>query len=128
MELKLVGERRDYNMSATAKRKYTLSDLHVGMVVRESEISNILDTYFVIINSKIVNETDIEGELVYIGNGKDVNYKKWFEQDNPITPLYFISEDAVIYDELEKSRESARKYGTLSTEEVRKYFANKRKN
>jgi hypothetical protein len=110
MELKLLGERRDYNMSATAKRKYTLSDLHVGMVVRESEISNILDTYFIIINSKIVNETDIEGELVYVGNGKDVNYKKWFEQDNPITPL------------------SARKYGTLSTEEVRKYFANKRKN
>jgi ribonuclease I len=28
---------------------------------------------------------------------------------------------------LEKSRESARNEGTLSTEEVRKYFANKRK-
>jgi hypothetical protein len=59
--------------------------------------------------------------------GKKHYTEKWFEQDNPITPLYFTSEDAVIYDELEKSRESARKYGTLSTEEVRKYFANKRK-
>jgi hypothetical protein len=102
---KMIRENRkkgDFNMTSALTKKYTISELHVGMVVRESELSNILDTYFIIINSKIVNENDIEGELAYIGNGKDGNFKKWFEQDIPITPLYFSSEDAedgVVYDE-----------------------------
>lgn len=83
-------------------KKLTLDDLHIGMTVKESQLSNILDTYFILLNTVVVSDTDIEGELAYFGDGKDNKYQNWFEQTKPITPLYFSkedTEDGVVYDE-----------------------------
>ena len=82
--------------------KLTIKDLYKGMRVKESQLSDILDTYFILLDSVAISDTDIEGELVYFGNGRGEEYKKWFMQDKPITPLFFCkedSEDGVVYDE-----------------------------
>lgn len=87
---------------AASIKKISLEDLYQGMRVKESQLSNILDTYFILINSVVVGDTDIEGDLAYFGNGNDAEYKKWFMQDKPITPLFFCKDDAedgVVYDE-----------------------------
>ena len=72
-----------------------VGDLYLGMTVKESDLSKICSIYFILINTKVLeNGVDIEGELAYFGNGKGAEYRKWFMQDQPITPLYFCKEDA----------------------------------
>ena len=81
----------------------TLSDLKVGMKVKKSQLSNILDTHIILINTEIVGDTDVEGKLVYCDTiCREDEYEKWFHQTQPITTIYFNSEeweDGIVYDE-----------------------------
>ncbi|MCM1538709.1 MAG: hypothetical protein NC254_09955 [bacterium] len=85
-----------------AEKKYTIDDLHKNMRVRISQLSNILDTCMILLDTKILADNDIEGTLVYFGSGSTEEYTKWFQQDQAITPIFFDSaelEDGVVYDE-----------------------------
>ena len=81
----------------------TLSDLKVGMKVKKSQLSNILDTHIILINTEIVGDTYVEGKLVYCDTiCREDEYEKWFHHTQPITPIYFNSEeweDGIVYDE-----------------------------
>ena len=84
------------------ERKYTLQDLHKDMRVKVSQLSNILDTCMILLDSKLLSDNDIEGTLVYFGSGNTEEYTNWFQQERAITPVYFDSEeleDGVVYDE-----------------------------
>ena len=87
---------------AKAKQKYTLNDLQENMRVRVSQLSNILDTCMILLDTELLADNDVEGTLVYFGNGNTEEYTKWFKQDKAITPVFFDSaelEDGVVYDE-----------------------------
>ena len=48
------------------------------------------------------DEDDKQGTLVFYGENQDDEYLKWFEQDNPITPIYNSKEELnnmIVYDE-----------------------------
>lgn len=84
-----------------ATKKYTLPELKIGMQVKLSELKNILDVHMILIDTKVVNSNDLIGTLVFFG-ADETEYKKWFNQNKPITPIYFNSEeleDGVVYDE-----------------------------
>ncbi|MDE6054492.1 MAG: hypothetical protein K2G55_12175 [Lachnospiraceae bacterium] len=87
---------------AKAKQKYTLNDLQENMRVRVSQLSNILDTCMILLDTELLADNDVEGTLVYFGSGNTEEYTKWFKQDKAITPVFFDSaelEDGVVYDE-----------------------------
>ena len=85
-------------------KKYTIDELKIGMKVKMSELENILDMPMVLVDSKILDNDDIEGILAYFGYS-EAEYEKWFRQTppaRPITPVFFNSEelmDGVVYDE-----------------------------
>lgn len=85
----------------TATKKYTLSELKIGMQVRLSELKNILDVHMLLTNTRIINNNDLVGTLVFFGDNEE-EYQQWFKQPGAITPVYFDSEeleDGVVYDE-----------------------------
>lgn len=87
---------------AENKNALTINDLREHSIVRVSQLDKIYDTYMLLINSKLLPDGDVEGELVYFGNGDSTEYKKWFLSDVAITPLFFDSGeyvDGVVYDE-----------------------------
>ena len=82
--------------------KLTLADLKKGKIVRESQLDTIYDTCMLLLNSKLLPDGDVEGELVYFGDGKSDEYNNWFFTNNAITPLYFSSAEYLneaVYDE-----------------------------
>lgn len=88
-------------MQPTSKR-YTIDELKLGMTVRMSELKDILDTHFILIDTRIIDNDDLIGTLVYFGQGDEEDCDKWFKQSKPITPIYFNSEEilyGVVYDE-----------------------------
>lgn len=85
-----------------AKKKYTFDDLHENMRVKVSQLSNIMDTCMILLDTELLADNDVKGTLVYFGNGNTEEYTKWFKQDKAITPVFFDSaelEDGVVYDE-----------------------------
>ena len=91
-----------YNDMIIAEKKYTISDLYKNMRVKVSQLSNILDTCMILLDTKVLSDNDIEGTLVYFGNGNTEEYTRWFKQERAITPIFFDSaelEDGVVYDE-----------------------------
>ncbi len=84
------------------ERKYTLNELQKNMRVRVSQLSNILDTCMILLDTELLSDNDVEGTLVYFGSGNTEEYTNWFQQDKAITPVFFDSaelEDGVVYDE-----------------------------
>ncbi len=82
-------------------KKYKLTELKKGMQVRESQLTNILDTPMILVDTHIINNNDLIGTLAFFGHNER-EYEEWFEQSKPITPIYFNSEeleDGVVYDE-----------------------------
>mgnify|MGYP001051691404 FL=1 len=85
-----------------SERKYALQDLYKNMRVKVSQLSNILDTCMILLDTELLSDKDVEGTLVYFGNCDTKEYTDWFLQDQAITPVYFYSEeleDGVVYDE-----------------------------
>ena len=84
-------------------KEYKFTDLYLGMTVKESELSKIYNKYFILRNTRLLDDNDVEGELVYIDNGDKEEFISWFKQsDDPITPVYFDKEelmDGIVYDE-----------------------------
>ena len=80
---------RNLNDMMIAEKKYTINDLHKNMRVRVSQLSNILDTCMILLDTELLGNNDIEGTLVYFGNGNTEEYTKWFKQDRAITPVFF---------------------------------------
>lgn len=94
---------REWFMETVAKR-YRLGDLSnlLGKVVRKSELSEIYDTCIVLQKTKRTADDDLEGVLVYFGDGETPEYDKLFTSGNAITPIYNDSEEVlegVVYDE-----------------------------
>ncbi len=89
-------------MKETVK-KYRIDDLKINMRVKVSELSDIMDTCMLLIDSVKLDDHDVEGTLVYFGPGETEEYTKWFMQsEKGITPVYFDSEEfleGVTYDE-----------------------------
>lgn len=85
-----------------SEKKLTLNDIKLGMNVKASQLSDILDTYIILTDTKLLPNNDIQGKLVYYGPGNTEEYTKWFTQKKAITPIYFDStelEDGIVYDE-----------------------------
>ncbi len=86
-------------MAKTELKKLTLEDLYIDMEVSADQLSNIYDTYMII---KYSNNNNTVGKLVYIGDKQTAEYDKWFNQSEPITPIYNSTdelEDMSVYDE-----------------------------
>lgn len=102
MEIGLFsGEEKVIGMILT-KQKYTMDDLYKNMRVRVSQLSSILDTCMILLDTELLADNDVEGTLVYFGNRNTEEYKKWFQQEKAITPVFFDSaelKDGVVYDE-----------------------------
>ena len=90
-------------MAAAANSMYQINDLKMNMRVRVSQLKNILDTFMILTDSKRVEGDDVEGTLVYFGEGEDDEAAKWFMQsEKGITPVFFDSEEVkegIVYDE-----------------------------
>lgn len=83
-------------------KKLKLEDLKIGMRVKTSQLDEILNLYMILTDSELTESNDVQGTLVYFGDGNSEEYHKWFNQNKPITPVYFDSaelEDGVVYDE-----------------------------
>jgi hypothetical protein len=79
--------------------KLKIEDLKIGMSVSAGQLTDIYDIYMIIEYDKF---GDRIGRLVYIGDTQTTEYDKWFEQSNPITPIYNDSyelTDKSVYDE-----------------------------
>ena len=88
--------------SVEKKKKLSFDELQEHMIVRTSQLENIFDTYMLLLNSTLLADGDVEGELVYFGDGKSTDYTKWFKTNATITPVYFDSAeyiDGVTFDE-----------------------------
>lgn len=89
-------------MIAEAATKYKFEDLRIGMEVRKSQLSDIFGKNIILINTNLLANNDVEGEVAYLDNGNVEEYEKWFDQsDIPITPIYKNEDlrDGVEYDE-----------------------------
>lgn len=49
-------------------KKYTPKELKVGMKVKISELTDILDTYIMLVDTERISSTDAVGTLAYIGH------------------------------------------------------------
>lgn len=72
-----------------------ISDLKKDMTVRTSQLRNIYDTYMILTDSKLLQDNDVEGKLVYFGDGNSEEYTKWFFQNKAITPIFYDSAEYV---------------------------------
>lgn len=89
-------------MEAATSKIYRFEDLQVGMTVRQSELKDIFGKSIILINSKLLDNKDVEGEVAYIENGNEAELEKWFTQkEMPITPIYQAEDlrDGICYDE-----------------------------
>ncbi len=68
---------------ANAVKKYTLEELHIGMEVKPEELSEIYDTWIL-----LVKKTKEEiGKIAFIGKKTDKNSDELFKQGY-VTPIY----------------------------------------
>ena len=84
-----------------ATKKYTLPELKVGMQVRKSQLSEIVDVYIVLTDVKSVNN-DLDGKIGFIGKEITEEMTKLRNPQIPITCIYNNSTeigDDVTYDE-----------------------------
>lgn len=84
-----------------ATKKYTLPELKVGMQVRKSQLSEIVDVYIVLTDVKSVNN-DLDGKIGFIGKEITEEITKLRNPKIPITCIYNNSTeigDDVTYDE-----------------------------
>ena len=59
------------------------------MEVRRSQLAGISGKNIILINTTLLEDNDVEGEVAYLDDGNDEEYEKWFEQDKiSITPIY----------------------------------------
>lgn len=66
-------------------KKLKLEDLKIGMKVKPSQLSEIYETYIMILYD---NQKQKKGKIVYIGKYRTEEYSKWYRQDKPIRPVY----------------------------------------
>ena len=84
---------------AVSEKKYSLSDLHIGMAVRAEQLSEIYNKYMILEFDSVESRT---GKLVFCGDVQDQEYDSWFMPPKPITPIYNDRdelEDMAVYDE-----------------------------
>ena len=72
------------------KQKYTIDDLYKNMRVRVSQLSGILDTCMILLDTVLLADNDVEGALVYFGSRNTEKYTKWFQQEKAITPVVLV--------------------------------------
>lgn len=79
--------------------KYSLKDLHIGMLAKAEQLSEIYNKYMILLFDDMDSRV---GKLVFCGDVQDQEYDSWFMQPKPITPIYNDKEeleDMVVYDE-----------------------------
>ena len=72
-------------------RKYALKDLKLGMEVSRRELSEIYDTYMLIVYR---NMTDTHGKLVFIGKDRDSTYHAIVSSGKPVCVVFNSKEEA----------------------------------
>lgn len=77
-------------MVATEK-KYTLDELKLGMKVSRKELSEIYDTYMLIVYR---NMTDTHGKLTFIGKDRDKTYHEIVSSGKPVCVVFNSKEEA----------------------------------
>ncbi len=81
------------------KKKYTLDDLYIGMLVKAEQLSEIYNKYMILLYEDTEHKI---GKLVYCKDIQDKEYDNWFMQPKPITPIFNDREeleDMAVYDE-----------------------------
>lgn len=81
--------------------QYTLEELKLGMQVRKSQLSEILDTYIVLKNVRSI-ENDLIGTIGFIGEEITEEVAKLRNPQVPITTIYNNSteiDDNITFDE-----------------------------
>ena len=81
------------------EKKYTLKDIHLGMMAKAEQLSEIYNKYMILLFDDIECKA---GKLVYCEDEQNQEYDSWFMQPKPITPIYNDKdelEDMAVYDE-----------------------------
>ena len=76
-----------------------IDQVKVGIRAEASQLKEIYNKYMILLYD---DSDDKRGTLVFYGETQDDEYTKWFEQDNPITPIYNSKDertDMIVYDE-----------------------------
>lgn len=82
-----------------SEKKYTLKDLHIGLMAKAEQLSEIYNKYMILLFDDKESKT---GRLVFFGDEQNQEYDGWFMQPKPITPIYNDRdelEDMAVYDE-----------------------------
>lgn len=72
-------------------KKYKLEDLQLGMEVSRKELSEIYDTYMLIVYR---NMTDTHGKLAFIGKDRNKTYHEIVSSGKPVCVVYNSKEEA----------------------------------
>lgn len=83
-------------------RKYKLEDLKIGMVVSVEQLSEIYDTWIMLIQPESSNYGLTDGIVSFIGNEPTTESDKLFSHGNVVIPVFNDSLEAdndVYYDE-----------------------------
>lgn len=79
----------------------SLDNLRIGMVVRQSSLSQIFDTYITLVDSKLI-DGDIEGTVAYIGDDLNDESDRISMENDGICAIYNSRDEyegEVTYDE-----------------------------
>ena len=66
-------------------KKYKLEDLQLGMKVTDEQLSDIYDTYMLIVYDNIEDEV---GTLIFIGKEMNKVYDEIVSSGKPVCPIY----------------------------------------
>ena len=66
-------------------KKYKLEDLQLGMEVTDEQLSDIYDTYMLIVYDNIEDEV---GTLIFIGKEMNKVYDEIVSSGKPVCPIY----------------------------------------
>lgn len=83
-------------------RKYKLEDLKIGMVVSVEQLSEIYDTWIMLVQPEDSKYRFTEGIVSFIGNEPTTESDKLFSYGNVVIPVFNDSLEAdndVYYDE-----------------------------
>ena len=69
-------------------RKYRLEDLKLGMVVFAEQLSEIYDTWIMLVQPKGSNYGLTEGIVSFIGNEPTTESDKLFGHENVVIPVF----------------------------------------
>lgn len=82
-------------------RELTINDIHIGMIVAESWLRKIYDTYITLVDAER-RDTDVFGRIAFIGSEMSPDAGEVMENNDHVYSIYNSKEEdegEVVFDE-----------------------------